>query len=32
VMVWRVITLGGTLGLGAIAMAWWRAQARRTGT
>lgn len=28
-VVWRVVTLGGTLGLGAIAMAWWRATARR---
>ncbi|MGC4174901.1 lysylphosphatidylglycerol synthase domain-containing protein [Demequina sp.] len=28
-MVWRVITLGGTLALGALAMAWWRAQAAR---
>ena len=27
-MVWRVITLGGTLGLGALAMAWWRASTR----
>jgi uncharacterized membrane protein YbhN (UPF0104 family) len=30
-MVWRVITLGGTLGLGALAMAWWRASSRRQG-
>jgi len=28
-MVWRVITLGGTLALGGLAMAWWRASARR---
>jgi hypothetical protein len=28
-VMWRVVTLGGTLGLGAIAMAWWRATARR---
>ena len=28
-MVWRVITLGGTLGLGALAMAWWRATTSR---
>ena len=27
-MVWRVITLGGTLALGAIAMAWWKASTR----
>ena len=27
-VVWRVITLGGTLGLGALAMAWWRASTR----
>jgi hypothetical protein len=27
-MVWRVITLGGTLALGALAMAWWKATSR----
>jgi hypothetical protein len=27
-VVWRVITLGGTLGLGALAMAWWKASSR----
>ena len=27
-VVWRVITLGGTLGLGALAMSWWRATTR----
>jgi putative heme transporter len=31
-ILWRVVTLGGTLGLGALAMAWWRATVRRTGT
>lgn len=31
-ILWRVVTLGGTLGLGAIAMAWWRASALRSGT
>jgi len=31
-MVWRVITIFGTLALGAIAMAWWRATSRRHGT
>lgn len=29
-VVWRVITLGGTLGLGALAMAWWRATTRKS--
>lgn len=28
-MVWRVVTLFGTLGLGALAMAWWRTMVRR---
>ena len=28
-MVWRTVTLFGTLGLGALAMAWWRVSARR---
>jgi len=31
-VVWRVITLGGTLGLGALAMAWWRATTRAVGS
>jgi hypothetical protein len=30
-IVWRVVTLGGTLGLGALAMAWWRASTRGSG-
>lgn len=31
-MVWRVVTLGGTLALGALAMTWWRAQSRTAST
>jgi len=31
-MVWRVITLGGTLALGGLAMVWWRASARRNAS